>query len=117
AGSFPVVRLPGKNPDGTDQYVAAENYYKTIGGQQFDTAYDATNFRLREISLGYTFFDLFGVSKNLSVSLVGRNLGFIYKDSPVDPDISATAANGYGGIEVYSLPTTRSYGLNIKLTF
>lgn len=102
-------------PDGTE--VASKNYYETVGGQQFDNAYDATNVRIREVSLGYTFFDLFGYSKNLTLSLIGRNLGFIYKNSPVDPDISATAANGYGGIEVFSLPTTRSFGLNIKLTF
>lgn len=111
ANKVPVVILP----DGSE--VSAVNYYKTIGGQQFGTAYDATNVRIREISLGYTFFDLFGASKNLTLSLVGRNLGFIYKNSPVDPDISATAANGYGGIEAFALPTTRSYGLNIKLAF
>lgn len=102
-------------PDG--QKVTARNYYETIGGEQYDCAYDATNARLREISLGYTFRNFFGISKNLSLSLVGRNLFFLYKKAPVDPDISVSAANGMSGIESFSLPTTRSYGLNIKLTF
>ncbi|MEG1643906.1 MAG: SusC/RagA family TonB-linked outer membrane protein, partial [Bacteroidales bacterium] len=102
-------------PDG--QKVPAKAYYEAVGGNQMDCAYDASNIRFREISLGYTFYDLLGVSKNLTISLVGRNLGFIYKKSPVDPDISMTAGNNFGGVESYALPTTRSYGFNVKVTF
>lgn len=102
-------------PDG--QEIPARNYYEAIGAAQYDCVYDATNIRVREISLGYTFYDVFGPSKNLSISAVARNLGFIYKKSPVDPDISVTAANASGGIESFSLPTTRSFGLNLKMTF
>lgn len=102
-------------PDG--QEIDARAYYESIGAEQFDCFYDATNLRVREISLGYTFFDLFGISRNLSVSLVARNLGFIYKNSPVDPDMSASAANAVSGIEAFSLPTTRSFGFNIKISF
>lgn len=102
-------------PDG--QKIPARSYYEAVGGNQMDCVYDATNIRIREISLGYTFYDLFGVSKNLTLSVVGRNLGFIYCTSPVDPDISVTAGNSFGGIESYSLPTTRSYGFNVKATF
>lgn len=102
-------------PDG--QQITARNYYETIGAEQLDCVYDATNVRLREISLGYTWYDLFGPSKNLMVSLIARNLGFIYKNAPVDPDISVSAENGYNGIETFSLPTTRSFGINLKMTF
>lgn len=102
-------------PDG--QKIKARSYYEAIGGEHYDCIYNATNVRFREISLGYTFYDLFGISKNLSISMIARNLGFIYKDSPVDPDISTTAGNTFGGIDSFSLPTTRSYGLNIKVTF
>ena len=102
-------------PDG--QQVTARNYYESTGENQYDCVYDATNVRLRELSLGYTFQNLFGVSKNLTLSAIARNLGFIYKTSPVDPDISVSAANGVGGIESFSLPTTRSFGINIKVTF
>lgn len=101
-------------PDG--QQVTARKYYEAVGGQKYDCIYDASNVRIREISLGYTFRDLLGASKSLTISLIARNLGFIYKNSPVDPDISATAGNTFGGIEAYSLPTTRSFGLNIKFS-
>lgn len=107
----PAVTLP------TGQQVPARAYYEAVGTNQTECIYDASNIRFREISVGYTFYDLFGVSKNLSISLVGRNLGFIYKNAPVDPDISMTAGNNFGGVESYALPTTRSYGFNIKLTF
>lgn len=103
-------------PDG--QEVTVKGYYEKIGSNYTNAyVYDATNIRVRELSLGYTFFDLFGLSRHLTVSLVARNLGFIYKNAPVDPDISMSASNGMSGIDVYALPTTRSFGLNIKASF
>ena len=102
-------------PDG--QQITARNYYETVGGAHLDCIYKGTNVRLREISLGYTFYDLLGPSKHLTLSLIARNIGFLYKDSPVDPDISATAANAFGGVDSFTLPTTRSFGFNIKLTY
>lgn len=96
--------------------VAVEDYYTFVGGSDASSyIYDATNFRLRELSLGYTFRNLFGEYKNLSLSLVCRNLFFLYKDSPVDPDVSLSTANGLGGIDVFNYPSARSFGLNIKV--
>ena len=96
--------------------VAVEDYYTFVGGSDASSyIYDATNFRLRELSLGYTFRNLFGEYKNLNVSLVCRNLFFLYKDSPVDPDVSLSTANGLGGIDVFNYPSARSFGLNIKV--
>ena len=96
--------------------VAVQDYYEFVGSSYAgDYIYDATNFRLRELSFGYTFRNLFGSNKNLSLSLVCRNLFFFYKDAPVDPDISLSTANGLGGIDVFNYPSARSYGLNIKL--
>ena len=96
--------------------VAVQDYYEFIGSSYVgDYIYDATNFRLRELSFGYTFRNLFGSNKNLSLSLVCRNLFFLYKEAPVDPDISLSTANGLGGIDVFNYPSARTYGLNIKL--
>lgn len=102
-------------PDG--QQITARDYYETVGGAHLDCIYNGTNVRFREISLGYTFYDILGPSKHLTLSLIARNVGFLYKDSPVDPDISATAANAFGGVDSFTLPTTRSFGFNIKLTY
>ncbi len=101
--------------DGRD-LVAVEDYYNYLGSNDVDSyIYDATNFRLRELSLGYTFRNLFGDYKNLSLSFVCRNLFFIYKDSPVDPDVSLSTANSLGGIDMFNMPSARSYGFNLKL--
>ena len=101
--------------DGRD-LVAVQDYYDFVGSSYAgDYIYNATNFRLRELSLGYTFRNLFGDYKNLSISFVCRNLFFIYKDAPVDPDISLSTANGLGGIDVFNYPSARTFGLNIKV--
>lgn len=109
---------PGMYVDGT--IVPIQTYYETVGGQFYapDYTYDATNFRMAEISLGYTLRNLFGgVIKSLNLSVVGRNLFFIYKDSPVDPDISLSMANGLGAFDVFNVPSARSFGVNLKLEF
>lgn len=118
-GQLVKTPVPGVMlPDG--QIASAEEYYKAVGGglaALSEYTYDATNLRLRELSLGYTFKNLFGEGKHLSVSAVGRNLFFLFKRSPVDPDVSVSTANGYGGIDCFSMPTTRSYGLTLKASF
>lgn len=102
--------------NGKRNLVAVEDYYTQVGSSYAgDYIYDATNFRLRELSLGYTFRNLFGEYKNLSLSFVCRNLFFIYKSAPVDPDVSLSTANGFGGIDIFNFPSPRSFGLNIKL--
>ena len=102
--------------NGGRDLVAVEDYYTFLGSSDASSyIYDATNFRLRELSLGYTFRNLFGDYKNLSLSFVARNLFFIYKDAPVDPDVSLSTANGLGGIDVFNYPSARTYGINIKL--
>ncbi len=98
--------------------VSVEDYYSTVGSSDASSyIYSGTNFRLREVSLGYTFRDLLGEGKNLSLSVIGRNLFFIYKDAPVDPDISVSTANGLGGIDMFNVPSSRSFGVNLKLNF
>ena len=105
-------------PDGSGQIVPIQTWYETVGrNNPADYVYDATNFRLRELSFGYTFRDLLGDGKNLTISFIGRNLFFIYKDAPVDPDISLSNGNGLGAFEIFNLPSARSYGLNLKLNF
>lgn len=104
--------------DGSGRRVDPEIYYKTIGGNPIeDYIYDATNVRLRDLSLSYTFYDILGPSKNLQLSAIARNLFFLYRTSPIDPDISQSAENGFGGIDAYAMPTTRTFGVSAKITF
>lgn len=102
----------------------AQKFYRNTGATNFNSAYanelylyDATNVRMREMSLGYTFRNLLGYGKNLTASLIGRNLFFFYKDAPMDPDVSLGTGNGWQGADMFALPSSRSIGLNLKLNF
>ena len=105
-------------PDGSGRKISVENYYTTIGvAPTEDHVYKATSFRMRDISLSYLFPNLFGKGKGLTTQFSVKNAFFIYKDSPVDPDISLSAANGLSGIDCYGLPTLRSYAITLKVNF
>ncbi|MCI7310283.1 MAG: SusC/RagA family TonB-linked outer membrane protein, partial [Prevotella sp.] len=106
--------------DGTGRLVPIESYYTSIAGTRkspLEYIYDATNFRLRELSLGYTFQNLLGMGSSLNVSFIARNLFFLYKKSPADPDVSLSTGNGLGAFELFNMPSSRSYGFSLKLTF
>ena len=99
-------------------------FYKLVGGRAGVTEYymyDATNIRLRELSLSYALPKQLvrrtRVFSAVSVSLVARNLFFIYNASPFDPDLVLSTGNDNQGIDVYGMPTVRSVGFNIKLEF
>lgn len=105
--------------DNSGRIVPIKEWYQGIGGSSdpINYIYSATNFRLRELSMGYTFRDLFGEAKNLSVSFIARNLFFLYKDAPVDPDVSLSTANGLGAFEMFNMPSARSFGMSLKVNF
>lgn len=98
--------------------VPIEDWYTIVGTSDASSyVYNATNFRLRELSFGYTFRDVFGEGKHISLSFIARNLFYLYKDAPVDPDVSLSSGNGLGGFEMFNLPSTRNFGFNLKLNF
>ena len=101
-----------------------QKFYTTVGDKDGVTEqymYDATNIRLRELSIGYSLpqsvMSKIGFIKNVNVSFIAKNLFFIYKDSPFDPDSVLSVGNANQGVDVFGMPTTRSFGFNIKLTF
>lgn len=112
------VSKPGMYVQGT--LVPVEDYYKTVGGNIFATeyVYDATNIRMGEISLSYSFRNLCkGFFKDITLSAVARNLFFFYKKAPTDPDIALSTANGLGAFDFFNMPAARSFGVNLKVEF
>lgn len=107
--------------NGGQNYINPELWYSTIGSSdgipQYYT-YSATNIRLQEASIGYTFKknQLFGFGE-LSISFVGRNLWMLYCKAPFDPETTASTGNYYQGIDKFMTPSTRNLGFNIKLKF
>lgn len=109
------------SPEGVVSTISAQEYYSAAGGRNGFTGeyvYSATNVRLAEFALGYNF----NLSDNsffsdIKASLVGTNLFFFYKDAPHDPNISLSTGNALQGVDVFGLPSSRSIGLNLQLTF
>ncbi len=103
--------------------IPAETYYNFISGKGDVAAaaeeymFSATNVRMRELAIGYTFPKVSKAIKDISVSFISRNLFFFYKDAPFDPEVSITTANAMQGIEGFSIPATRSYGVTVRATF
>ena len=117
------VAINAVYPDGSaySGKYPAQSYYSQVGGRAGATAeyvYSSTNVSLREVSLGYTF-DVKKLSflQSASLSLIARNLGFIYKDAPFDPNIVLSTGEGLQGVDVFGMPSTRSIGLNLNVTF
>ncbi|WP_456314475.1 SusC/RagA family TonB-linked outer membrane protein [Pseudomonas shirazensis] len=101
--------------------VSAQSYYTQVGGRAGITGeyvYDATNVSVREVSIGYNFNPkTLPFIQSASISLIARNLFFIYKDAPFDPNIALSTGQGLQGVDIYGLPSTRSIGLNLNVTF
>lgn len=105
--------------DGT--MVNAYNWYNVVassdGIPQFYT-YSATNVRLQEASIGYTFPRKWTRICDATVSLIGRNLLMIYKKAPYDPEsVASTTDNFYQGVDYFMTPSTRNIGFSVRLKF
>ena len=100
----------------------AQDYWSLVTSNSIGElfAYSATNIRLREANLSYTFPSAKLANKFIKgaqVSLIGRNLFFFKNNAEgIDPETALGTGNNQG-IEYASLPSTRSYGIYIKFNF
>jgi iron complex outermembrane recepter protein len=123
------VIVKGVLADGTPntKMIQAANYYRDIFG-----AADATSVNLeavqknsyikfRELTLGYNFSKATTQKlrmQNLRVSLVGRNLFFLYRTlKNLDPEAPTGQAWYQQGIDLGSSAATRSLGVSLNCTF
>ncbi len=101
-----------------------------VEAQQFYTAYRSTNIatpfvyngafiRWRTISLGYDlsrFVRDKTFIKGLNISAMVNNVWLIKKHiDNLDPEAQVSASDNLQGIETHTLPTTRSFGLNLNI--
>lgn len=120
-----------ENTDGT--VTRTDNNIPLLNAQDYWTSlndnsvaepyvYDATYVKLREVGLSYTFPSklLDGTFiQGLTIGVEGRNLALLYSKVPhIDPEASlfGSGADGFG-VERASVPSTRSMGFNLRLTF
>jgi len=85
------------------------------------SVFDASFIKWRELILSYSLPVKWWAStpiKDISLSLVGRNLAILYKNAPhIDPETAFTSTNEYLGMEFGQIPSTRSLGFNININF
>ncbi|NLO02265.1 MAG: hypothetical protein GX126_08115, partial [Bacteroidales bacterium] len=81
--------------------------------------YDRTNVRLTQFSLNYDVpvRALNLPVKSASVALVGQNLFFLFRNAQYDPEVTMSAGRDSQGLDNYNMPSTRSYGFNVKVNF
>ena len=103
------------------EMVDPQRWYAAIASQSglpHYYTYSATNFRLQELSVGYTLpRRWFGDVCSIDVSFVGRNLWMIYCKAPFDPEAIASTGNNYQGIDYFMVPSLRSLGFSLRVTF
>jgi TonB-linked SusC/RagA family outer membrane protein len=114
------VVLNAVNEDGSSfpGKMDAQAYYTGAGsragiGEMY--MYNATNIRLRELSLSYRIPLKWKWLKNMRVGIIGRNLFFFQLHAPFDPELSMGSGNGLQGVDVFGLPQVRSMGINLRL--
>ena len=111
--------LDGVKEDGTknDQVVSAVDWAKgfnsTVDAQN---VFDADYVKMREITLAYDLpVKWLGPFKGITISLYGRNLftwNLAWKG--MDPEMASYASGNVQALEGASLPSTRTYGMNVK---
>ena len=120
--------LPGVNPAGETNTTQINNstYYfsNVLYGPDEMGVYDATVFRLQELSLGYSLPNNmlektpFG---SLSVTFSANNLWFHTPNMPentnFDPNVAGLGVGNGRGFEYLNGPSSRRYGLSVKASF
>jgi hypothetical protein len=130
---LPGVVKKGESYTPNTMPINAETFWTTVSNGRYSWGqlftYDATNVRIREAAVGYDFTVNKSFVKKAKLSIVARNLFFLTKGKAIidvpgvptrkmwfDPDVNLGAGN-YQGIEYGSLPSARSIGLNLNLSF
>lgn len=116
------VDIAAVKQDGTpwEGLLPAQAYYTAVGNRDGiieGLVYGASNIRMREIALSYRLPIRWKGVQQASISATGRNLFFFMNDAPYDPELNTTTGVGAQGYDSFALPTTRSFGLNLKVSF
>ncbi|RTY93090.1 SusC/RagA family TonB-linked outer membrane protein [Flavobacterium sp. RSP46] len=94
----------------------AQAHYNTVDAQN---VFDADYIKLREVSFGYNLpIKKEGPFSSIKLSVYGRNLfawGLAWKG--MDPEMASYGSGNTQGIEGGSLPSTRTYGMNLEFKF
>ncbi|NIG52792.1 SusC/RagA family TonB-linked outer membrane protein [Chitinophaga sp. Cy-1792] len=119
------IVVPGVTDDGKPNttVITAQNHFNFNGGNVISKAnlYDASYIYLREVKVGVNIPQAWYSkikAQSARISLYGRNLWLIKSNAPnVDPANILNSSSNVQGIEGGALPSTRSLGLNLNVSF
>jgi TonB-linked SusC/RagA family outer membrane protein len=101
----------------------AQGYYRALA-QNVTSIHvlDGDFIKLRQVQLSYSIptklVERSVLFRSAQISLVGRNLWTIVRNSEnIDPESQFGSTINYIGLEGTSLPSTRTYGVNLNLKF
>lgn len=100
--------------------VQPKDYYESVVNLDAYNVYSATNVRLQEASLGYTFPNSWFKGTpfhSVNLSVYGTNLWMIYNKAPFDPELAASTGTFGQGYDYFMLPSQRTYGVSLKFGF
>ena len=102
-------------------YMNSNLFFVDDSNNQLGHVYDASYIKLRELNLGYSLpTEVVKKSglQSVRLSVVARNLWYLYRNTPIgiDPEAQANSGNGRG-IEYGAPLPTFNYGLNININF
>lgn len=115
-----IVKSTGKE---NTQTVSAQTYWSAVGGAYGvaeEYLYDASYVKLRELSIGYTLPKAWLRNlpiQSVKLSAVGRDLFYIFKNAPINPESSFGRSDYAQAFEYAALPSTRSLGFTLNVKF
>jgi len=125
------VILPGVTPDGKPNTAVVNSWWKYAGNYQSwdnvpivrtNSIFTNSWGKMREVALTYrlpgSITKATGVFQSLSVSLIGRDLFYLFTNLPdrLNPE-GLTGTTNTQSIQFGELPGTRSFGLTVKAGF
>ena len=114
-----TIVFPGVTSAGTPNTTSTlldQYYYYTLPTESY--VYKNDWVKLREISLGYSFRPAgFDFIRSIDVGVFGRNLFLWTKVPHIDPESSSFGTGNAQGVSRFAFPSTRSFGVNLKVQF
>ncbi|WP_431215644.1 hypothetical protein ACQ86N_13815 [Puia sp. P3] len=91
-----------------------------MGGLQSEfNVYDATVFRMRELSLGYDLPSRLIKSWHINyirISVFANNIFHVAPNTFFDPEINTQGAGNIRGLDLQGAPNARTIGANLKVS-
>ncbi|MEH0157620.1 SusC/RagA family TonB-linked outer membrane protein [Limibacter armeniacum] len=108
-----------------DIAITPQQFWSTYSSSDIaeGSVFDKTYIKFREVRVSYSLPQTLLVKtfiKKASIGIEGRNLAILYSTIPhIDPETSLfqASSDASGAVEMGSLPSTRSIGFNLQVTF